>query len=102
MGALSLAANCSTSSRASRQPSPPKIAIVFASSIIFASLLRFSSDGRKTGGREMVFTQTVESTSAAATSPGIEMTVGPFSMTAVVIAVLTIGRTCLGLTMRPV
>src|ERR1039457_4905229 len=37
-GAFSLAASCRTSLRASRQPSPPKIATFFAASIISASL----------------------------------------------------------------
>jgi hypothetical protein len=42
-----------------------------------------------------------EGASAVATSPGIEITTGPRSATAVVIAVLTMGRSCLGLTSRP-
>src|ERR1022692_4263619 len=53
-GAFSLAASCSTSSRASRQPSPPKIVTFFAASIISASLSRSASAGRNTGGAGIV------------------------------------------------
>ena len=42
-----------------------------------------------------------EGASATATSPGSEITTGPRSATAVVMAVLSIGRSCLGLTSRP-
>ena len=38
---------------------------------------------------------------ATATSPGTAITTGPRSATAVVIAVLTSGRSCSGLTSRP-
>jgi len=46
---LQLSASWITSWRASLQPSPPKIATVFASLIIFASLVRSASEGRTTG-----------------------------------------------------
>jgi hypothetical protein len=42
-----------------------------------------------------------EGAAACATSPGSEITTGPRSATAVVIAVLTMGRSCSGLTSRP-
>ena len=42
-----------------------------------------------------------EGASATATSPGSEITTGPRSATAVVMAVLTMGRSCPGLTSRP-
>ena len=101
-GAFSLAASCSTSSRASRQPSPPKIATFFAASIIPASLSRSASAGRNTGGAGIVISWEESSGAFAdAMSPGIEITVGPLSTTAVRIAVVTTARTCSGLTTRP-
>ena len=42
-----------------------------------------------------------EGASATATSPGSEMTTGPRSATAVVMAVLSMGRSCSGLISRP-
>ena len=56
-------------------------------------------DGR---GGNFDFGGALPGASAAAMSPGIEMTVGPLSMTAVRIAVLITARACSALTMRPV
>ena len=81
---------------------PPEDRHVFASSIIFVSLLRSASEGRYYGGAGICDAEGRADASADATSPGIEITAGPLlSDGSGESRWVTIGRTCSGLTRRP-